>query len=525
MTHPPKPAPGAQPATGGTIRIRNGAVWDPAHGRRGEISDVCIEDGRVVASLPAKAPVFDAKGLVVVPGGVDLHSHIAGGAVRAARLLCPEAAGTACLPTIAETGRRYAAMGYTTVFDAAVAPTFAASAHEELGALPVLDSGFFLLMGNDPITLGAACVDGGESGAELAASIAGLLGTAGAYAPKLVNPGGVAAWQRGEGGLSVEAAGDLLARFAAAAAALTLPHPLHVHLPRLGLPGNATATLKLLERFGGRRAHVTHAQFHAYGGKTVAGFRSRAPEIAAALNRLPQLTADVGQVVFGPAVTLSADGPSQERLRRANHRKWLHLDVEAESACGVVPHDFRASNLVSAVQWAAGLELMLLVEDPWRIALTTDHPNAGPFAAYPMIMRMLAERPFRDEILGRAHPGLPGKSHLAGIGREYSFEELLIVTRSGPARILGLDRKGHLGPGADGDVALYRQSRDIETTFSIATATFKDGRLVARDGELVDARAGRRLTAPPAQNLPEAARRRFEERAAALHAVTGGHAC
>src|SRR6185503_11944221 len=253
----------------------------------------------------------------------------------------------------------------------------------------------------------------------------------------------------------------------------------------------------LLDAFCGRRAHITHAQFHAYGGRTFAGFRSRAPEIAAALNLRPHLTADVGQVVFGPAVTLSADGPAQERLHRAGHRKWLHVDVEGESACGVVPHRFREENLVASVQWAAGLELMLLASDPWRMALTTDHPNGGPFAAYPTILRMLADRPFREAILRRAHPLLPQRSHLAGIAREYTFEELLVITRAGPARILGLDRKGHLGPGADGDVALLRRADDIETTFAQAAATFKDGRLVAREGELVDARPGRRLSLEP----------------------------
>jgi formylmethanofuran dehydrogenase subunit A len=477
----------------GTVRIRNGEIWDPRHGRRGEVADLCIENGRVVdagASLPASAPVFDAKHLLVVPGGVDLHSHITGGAVGAARLLCPEAAGTPSLPTLDAIGGGYAALGYTTVFDAAVAPAFAPAAHDELGALPVLDSGFFVLMGNDPATLTACRRD---DRAALEDAIDGLLARAGAYAPKLVNPGGVEAWKRGGEEPSIDEAAAILSRFAAAAGALGLPHPLHVHLPRLGVPGNASATLQLLEAFGGHRAHITHTQFHAYGGRTFAGFRSRAPEIAAALNRKPHLTADVGQVVFGPAVTLSADAPAQERLHRGGHRKWLHVDVEGEGACGVVPHEFRAHQLVAAVQWAAGLELMLLVEDPWRMALTTDHPNGGPFSAYPTILRMLADRPFREAILRRAHPLLPRRSHLAGIAREYSFEELLVVTRSGPARILGLDRKGHLGPGADGDVALLRRTGDIETTFARAVATFKDGRLVARDGEIVDPRPGRRL--------------------------------
>lgn len=479
-----------------TVRIKGGAVWDPANRRRGEIGDVCIDGGRIVASLPAAAPVFDARGLVVLPGGVDLHSHIVGGAVRQARLLCPEPLAADCLPVLRETGERYARLGYTTVFDAAIAPSLAAAAHDELEALPILDRGFFVLMGNDPGTLGAARA--GDAG-RLADAVKGILAGACGFAVKLVNPGGVAAWRAAKGEPPLEETTALLAAFARANAALSLPHPPHVHLPRLGVPGNATATLALIEgALGGKAAaplHLTHLQFHAYGGRTLRGFRSRAPEIAARLNRLNGWSADVGQVVFGPAVTLSADAPAQERLHRATHRKRINWDIEDETGCGVVPHTYRPESLVAAVQWAAGLELMLLIEDPWRIALTTDHPNGGPFTAYPLVLRMLADRACRESILARAHPALPRRATLGAIAREYSFEELVIVTRSGPARILGLKHKGHLGPGADGDVALYRQAAAIKTTFEKAVAVFKDGRLVLHEGEILDARPGRTLYA------------------------------
>jgi formylmethanofuran dehydrogenase subunit A len=477
-----------------TVRIKGGAVWDPANRRRGEIGDVCIDGGRIVASLPAAAPVFDARGLVVLPGGVDLHSHIVGGAVRQARLLCPEPLAADCLPVLRETGERYARLGYTTVFDAAIAPSLAAAAHDELEALPILDRGFFVLMGNDPGTLGVARA--GDAG-RLADAVKGILAGACGFAVKLVNPGGVAAWRAAKGEPPLEETTALLAAFARANAALSLPHPPHVHLPRLGVPGNAT--LALIEgALGGKAAaplHLTHLQFHAYGGRTLRGFRSRAPEIAARLNRLNGWSADVGQVVFGPAVTLSADAPAQERLHRATHRKRINWDIEDETGCGVVPHTYRPESLVAAVQWAAGLELMLLIEDPWRIALTTDHPNGGPFTAYPLVLRMLADRACRESILARAHPALPRRATLGAIAREYSFEELVIVTRSGPARILGLKHKGHLGPGADGDVALYRQAAAIKTTFEKAVAVFKDGRLVLHEGEILDARPGRTLYA------------------------------
>ncbi len=45
-----------------------------------------------------------------------------------------------------------------------------------------------------------------------------------------------------------------------------------------------------------------------------------------------------------------------------------------------------------ALQWAIGLEWYLLVEDPWRVAMSTDHPNGGSFLAYPQIIRLLMDR-------------------------------------------------------------------------------------------------------------------------------------
>jgi formylmethanofuran dehydrogenase subunit A len=172
----------------------------------------------------------------------------------------------------------------------------------------------------------------------------------------------------------------------------------------------------------------------------------------------------------------------------------------------VVPHAYRHDSLVSAVQWAAGLELMLLAEDPWRIALTTDHPNGGPFSAYPAIIRMLMDRAFRDALLRRAPERLARRTVLRDLAREYTFEEIVVVTRSGPARALGLGRKGHLGPGADGDVALLRDAGDPQITFGAPVAVFKDGVLVAREGAIVATPAGRTFCAGPAA-APDAAAR------------------
>lgn len=63
-----------------TLLIRNGRVIDPASGRDG-VADVWIEDGLirgVDANLapPSGAQVFDAAGLVVAPGFIDMHVHL-----------------------------------------------------------------------------------------------------------------------------------------------------------------------------------------------------------------------------------------------------------------------------------------------------------------------------------------------------------------------------------------------------------------------------------------------------------------
>jgi hypothetical protein len=62
------------------LRIRGGTVYDPANGIDGVERDICIDNGTIVDSVPAPAAVIDARGMVVMPGGVDIHSHVASAA-------------------------------------------------------------------------------------------------------------------------------------------------------------------------------------------------------------------------------------------------------------------------------------------------------------------------------------------------------------------------------------------------------------------------------------------------------------
>src|ERR1043165_545316 len=63
------------------LLIANGYVIDPAQGINAG-QNLLIEDGRVASFLsrsdavPEGAEVFDATGLIVAPGFIDLHTHL-----------------------------------------------------------------------------------------------------------------------------------------------------------------------------------------------------------------------------------------------------------------------------------------------------------------------------------------------------------------------------------------------------------------------------------------------------------------
>ena len=160
------------------------------------------------------------------------------------------------------------------------------------------------------------------------------------------------------------------------------------------------------------------------------------------------------------------------------------MDIECEAGCGVVPFRYRDKNFVNALQWCIGLEIFLLVNDPWRVFMTTDHPNGAPFTSYPHLVRLLMDKGFRDDMLGTINRDAAAASVLSSIDREYSLYEIAIITRAAPARSLGLRDLGHLGIGATADITVYRPDDNLETMFGAPEYVFKRGELCVRDGKV-----------------------------------------
>lgn len=104
--------------------------------------------------------------------------------------------------------------------------------------------------------------------------------------------------------------------------------------------------------------------------------------------------------------------------------------------------------------------------------------------AYPEIIALLMDRNRRQEVLDKAPPGVAERCTLADLHREYTFNEIAIITRASPARILGLTNKGHLGTGADADITIYSRNDDIQLMFELPRFVFQRGDLIVDDGEM-----------------------------------------
>ncbi len=502
---------------GTELRIHGGRVYDPANGVDGEVREVLVRDGRITDKVSKQARSINAHGMVVMPGGVDIHCHIAGPKVNLSRKLQPEDhrldvhPGTevtrsgvgGITPSTFATGYRYAMLGYTTAFDAAVPPMAARHVIEEFHDTPVIDKGFYILLGNN-MFLYDLLKEGRKQ--DFKDAIGWWVNATRATAVKLVNAGSDELWKgkRNENVTNVNQTIDpfeltplqITSAFIEAVDELNLPHPTHIHCNNLGHSGNIATTIDTMKSAEGRRVHMAHIQFHSYGGEPGSRVKTGSEAIIDYINTHENITTDIGCVLFGRATAMTADAPLAWMLRNKD-TKWVNADTECESGCGIMPFSYQEDNFTHTMQWAIGLELFLLSQDPWRVMFSTDHPNGASFRTYPRLIRLLMDYGFRKEMMGAVNQKAISQTLLPQLEREYSLYEIAIITRAAPARALGLKRKGHLGVGADADITLYTDDEDRERMFDAPRYVIKDGRVIIEDHEFVADHTGKLLYAQP----------------------------
>lgn len=490
------------------IKLSGGTVIDPANGVNSEVRDIYIKEG-VIVNPSADDKVheeYDVSDHIVMAGAIDIHTHIGGGKVNIARVMLPEdhresphsitgltrsGCGHAA-PSTLSAGYRYAEMGYTSCFEPAMLPMNARQAHMEMADTPIVDKGAYAMLGSDDLLLRMMAAKQDQKA--INDYIAWTLNATQAMAMKVVNPGGISAFKFNQRNLDLDEQNayygvtprQVIKSLAQGLYEIGVPHPLHIHGCNLGVPGNIQTTLDTITGAEGLPIHLTHIQFHSYGTEGDRKFSSGAAELAETVNRNRNVSIDVGQILFGQTVTASGDNMAQHRNHaHAKPNKWVVMDIECDAGCGVLPFKYTDKNFVNALQWAIGLEIFLLVNDPWRVFLTTDHPNGAPFTCYPHLIRLLMDRSFRNSKLSQIDPDAATLSTLGSIDREYTLYEIATMTRAAPARSLGMKNKGHVGLGADADITVYKEHDNKERMFEKPVYVFKDGQLVAKNGKIV----------------------------------------
>ncbi len=498
------------------FKIINGYLYDPTQNYNKKKTNIFVDGNRIVNpkknELSDYVKTFDVDGMIVMAGGIDIHSHIAGGNVNNARLLMPEVhkrfventlknrknlPGRGSRWTTDGTGYRYAEMGFTTVVEPAVLPINSFLAHLELEKIPMIDKAGLAVLGNDNFLLDSMSKKKGQSYIE--DYVGWTINSSKCLGLKVINAGGSEVFKHGLKSFDLDeivpsygvSSRDILITLNKANESLKIPHPLHVHCNNLGMPGNIKTALDTIDSAEGRRMHLAHVQFYGYDDKGKRGFSSGATKLSDSINKNKNITVDIGQVLFKPTVTISSDILRQFNAKtHANPKKWIISEVE-DGGGGIVPYKYKEKNFVNALQWIIGLELFLLIKDPSKVFLTTDHPNGAPFTSYPELFRLLMDLNYRRTQIEKVNRFAFEICDLKDIKRVYSLYEISIMTRSAPAKLLGMNDRGSLKPGSIADISVYDPMKRVDEMFKEAVYVFKDGENIVKNGKIIKLKKGK----------------------------------
>jgi formylmethanofuran dehydrogenase subunit A len=142
-----------------------------------------------------------------------------------------------------------------------------------------------------------------------------------------------------------------------------------------------------------------------------------------------------------------------------------------EGACGDMGLCYPGKRIHLSLEPDGGTEQLLQVEMGFSRPLTFVHQDPAHEEMSARVLRLALEEAGRNRLafsLDCATPawplaftGLYGRLLHGEQEQGYSLGELVMATRQIPAELLGIPEKGHLGPGAQADVAIYEVNGDM----------------------------------------------------------------
>ncbi len=432
------------------IWLKNGTVFDPANGIEGEKMDIFISGGKIVDKIRTESEatkIIDASDKAVMPGGIDVHSHVATYGLNLTRF-------TLGFPTVNEIGYAYARMGYTYVNEPLMTLNTANYVHHELSSIPVVDTSAFLV-------LSLYDVD------------------------KEIREG------------NKDAVKDLILFLLDLTKSIGVKiYDVRVKYAKRGFFYRDVGEKKCLNFF--------YEMIESGGGKL--------PQIQ--LRTYPELLDENPDILSGFCLAHIASGmDNEERYETAmrilkkggavdlgifctsprediDMRIGYDVPVGGENNFNSVDIGLEQPLIFSKVKGRKIADIRAYYSQKFAlealeylnsclISFSTDSPNGCLFSSYPKIFAGLLNSANRKELMNNEFfPDI-----------EYSLYELAAITRTNPAKQLCLRNKGHLGKGADADIAIYdiggdTRAEEFEKRLSSCEYLLKGGEVVIYKGEL-----------------------------------------
>ncbi|NQE44812.1 Allantoinase [ANME-1 cluster archaeon GoMg2] len=430
------------------LHIKNGTVYDPANGIEGDKMDIFVADGKIVDETKPEV-IIDATAKTVMPGGIDVHSHVATYGLNVTRF-------TFGFPTLNEIGLAYARMGYTHVNEPLMTLNTASYVHHELSGIPVVDTSASLVLSLYDIDK--------EIRERDKESVKNLL----LFLLDLTKSIGVNLY-------------DARVKYA-----------------KSGFFYRDISINKCLEFFSDliktESGNMPNMQLKTYPALLDEPTDVLTPfwlaHIGSGIDNDERYEAAKEILKKGVAVDLGIYCPSQNGDINMSigydifdtTEKFISVDIGLEKPLifsklsGKKKQDKKVYySLLFALE-----ALEHLSSSSGCISFSTDSPNGCFFPAYPTIFAGLLDHDSRKELTNEELPRT-----------EYSLYEFAQITRTNPARQLGLRNKGHLGLDADADIAIYdigenTEGKELERRLSSCSCLVKGGEVVIKEGKLVN---------------------------------------
>lgn len=385
------------------ILVKGGLVYDPRNKMDGEKKDIFIEDGTIVDETRPEITI-DATDKIVMPGGIDLHSHIATYGLNMARFKFG-------FPTLDVIGHEYAKMGYTHVNEPLMTLNTASYVHHELSSIPILDNSAFLALDLRDIAkyIKSANIE------KISHAVSFLLDETKAIAAYVYHPWVKPPDRKGSIFHPSVDFEDVIRSFS-----------------KLNEPIFIRSTSEMLERSFDVLSNfsLTH----------VAPAIKSDEQYEKVLESSSETKMDLGLVYSGENLQIKPEEPSVD---------YISVDIGLQTPVYFFLTKYDETEIHYASRLVSEADLL----SP-NLSFSTDSPSGASFLDYPKIF--------------------------SGLTEEHSIYEFANITRNAPANVLGLRSKGHLGNGADADVAIYGNGNLWESEHLI-----KDGELIVKNFEII----------------------------------------